>query len=438
MAGLALQPARADPPEPSYECANLKRLADAQGTRLAATQDEIWRLRDWLDACTRRVRPSERTLYTWGHRAKLNRMMTNERALFCAYDDARQARYNALRIGPDLLRIESMASQAPSTELLALAKGLSTDERLFDLYALAQARRDSRSHHRPEVLGSALLLAMYERWMPGFLSVQEAPLDRQETDLRSQRNGLDETSLQAYRLDGLLDAIKQYRHKQSEPGLNFLSSSSLGAGVSFSTSPVAFAQHFYDDDHMGLACRLPADDPRIVVDLRHVESRRFLKRGNVLLRTAEDLPDEKDTAPVSERPPLVPLTQFTEFVRPSAVESAARGRILLDRAGSNPLPVYADKCALEFRVACRPITHENIPCRYWQALKSHGKYVGAQGEKGGGPLRRYFRARATAGLAAGAAEQAYAAREQAKDAECAAALADASGSHVQTEGQTAP
>jgi hypothetical protein len=244
---------------------------------------------------------------------------------------------------------------------------------------------------------------MYEQWLPGFLDLAETPVAERKNRFVA---GARETTnpLRRHQFEGATDGLLQFEERRAGPGTrDFQSSSSHGWGVSFSIDPVEHVTHFYDDQHMGLACDLPADNPRIMIDLRHAAAIRALQDAQVLIPEATELS----------------IKTLTLFVRPRSAEDASRGRILVTVAGLNRSTVYTDKGALAFPAACRPITLHNFPCSAWQALRAAPKYAGLGNESGGGPVRRYFRRVATAGRSAAAeVEPAYAALERQKDATC--------------------
>lgn len=374
--------------------------------RKRSQTDEIWRIADVVDDCLRRPTDSELTIYTWAHRRKSERMLAHERLNFCAYDRARATTFTKLRFGPTLVAELSAGSHASREQLVSAARGFASDPRLPDLLALAALKQQDAAKKavRPDELKSEIHLAMLATWLPGALDDVLEPVASRiqawERRLRDDRATLAITDLRASEIDGTLDGIRQFQELAAgDSSRNRLSANSLGWGVSFSTDPIAFAEHAYDDQHDLIVCKLPADRPRIILDLSDAAVRGRLEAQGVMIRDGDNSG--------------VFVSGYTYYVRPPAAEEALRGRIVIGPARTAGAPVMCDKCALPYPVACRRAQLTDLGCDMWLRLKQRPDY--AQG-----PLRRIFRrvAAQQAGVADAAADGLIAQQEAAMINRC--------------------
>lgn len=149
--------------------------------------------------------------------------------------------------------------------------------------------------------------------------------------------------LQRRALDGRLTALGQWTQQSLGTAVSY------GWGTYFGRNPLNFVEHLDADQHMGMACRLPAKARRHVLEMSSPPVREALIGAEILLPA---------------QAPGVRVRLQTEFVQPAAMERASRGHVL--RAW-NRYPIYVDKALLDFRVSCEAITLENFPCSHWDA-----------------------------------------------------------------------
>ena len=366
---LALGGALLAPPAASATCTDgnmIQRLSLDAGVPDPALQQEVWRIVDWVRACSKTPTADEQVLYTWGHQKKLRRMLNSDRLSFYAYDRSRQLTYNQLQAYKVLSTLDNDPIRA-----IAEARTLLRDPAMHNLLELARVVESTPTTHTER--RDALLLAMYEQWLPGFLDLASLPPgDRLQWVLNRLKARKD--TLQFHEAQGIQDALLQFDAREKGPGSsNFLSSSSLGWGVSFSTSAVDFLNHFYDENHMGLACRTPANQRRIMLNVDNTQLQQAFKAAKIFV------PDGTRG---------LPLLNNTLYVRPAAFEEAGKGHIVVSRAGANVGLVYTEKAVLDYSQACQAITVENFPCRDWDALLKHPLYV--KGANGPGLIQRYL------------------------------------------------
>lgn len=341
----------------------LARLMTHDAQPAPALQQEIWRILEWLKACSTLPSSDETLLYTWGHQKKLDRMLKSDRISFYEYDRSRQLTYNQLR---NFDVVESV--RVDRNQAVAAARSHVQDPNLHNLVEVARAfvHTDKLQIARHD----ALTLALWEHWLPGFLDWTEVPVDGRLEHVLGKLKGTDKASLSFQRAQGVQDGMQQFdeRARSSDGRRNFRSSSSLGWGLSFSTSAVDFLNHFYDSNHMGLVCRLPANARRIMLNLDNLALQDTLRAARILL--PKDRYGEM-------------MGSNTMYARPAAFEEASKGFIVVSRAGANVGLVYTEKMVLDYRHACEPITLENFPCRDWPALLRHAMYIaGANGKPG--------------------------------------------------------
>lgn len=259
---------------------------------------EVARIQDALTLCTRKRsrRGKEQYLYTWGHKDKLNDMLSMDWLAFCAKDQAR----------------------------LLTGIGVNYD-RTFAALNKRNADIDTALHK--------IIHNSFDVPSKGYYSdIQEQSLKKMTETFQKKKTACDGNTLCESHYEGRLTALKVFS-TSDKPRLN---TSTFGTGVSFSTDPITFANHYLSEDHRALVCHIGSTNLQ-VTDLYSGQTQRAFEVSGIYIPI-----DEKDPARRA-------LRSIFPFVQPLAYTLATHNHLLRVKSSA---PVYLDRCSIDYKASC--------------------------------------------------------------------------------------
>lgn len=343
----------------------------------SCTPDDInWNLEsaisEYFISCQRPPLEDEKILFTWGHKEKLARLQADGYGLFAQYNKAQQYAYAGIQARSDLKGYIDYPLFGKYVDRLKQSYGLMNVGELYDhstkLESLSRIEKlwNNVTHDgtlpRPEIphqspAKAGLMALALDQVNPGFIEDLPYSIDQliEKTKNRLENDGsLDGPTRR--RLEGRL--LGYTRAKQNPDSGGKRSNISYGPAVYLAAGPADFVEHYYDDNHTGIACLVQATDR--ITDL--TGSKNTLLEKGIYLSTATTPPQ-----------PIMYPGGYNELSDPYGFRLAMQGRIL--KRDKN----YADSGVIRYDLngVCRDIQLDDFrDCDAVVKLLKIGKFYG--------------------------------------------------------------